>query len=69
MKKSFKVIVGTAIVALFCLITYVYFNVPGDEISVVSNITTSSNVVIRKSYHGTILGQYATFYLTSRVSL
>lgn len=33
MKKSFKVIVGTAIVALFCLITYVYFNVPGDEIS------------------------------------
>lgn len=52
MKKLFKLIVGTIIVILFCLIIYSYFNVSGDEITGVSNITTSSNVVIRKSYQG-----------------
>ncbi len=57
MKKSFKVIVGIVIVILFCLITYAYFNVSGDEIAGVSNITTSSNVVIKKSYQGTTIEQ------------
>ena len=52
MKKSFKLIVGIVIVTLFCSIIYSYFNVSGDEITGVSNITTSSNVVIRKSYQG-----------------
>ncbi|GAA0725188.1 hypothetical protein GCM10008905_20100 [Clostridium malenominatum] len=52
MKKLFKLIVGTIIVILFCLIIHSYFNVSGDEITGVSNITTSSNVVIRKSYQG-----------------
>lgn len=35
---------------LFCLASYSYFNVSGEEIIGVSNITTSSTVVIRKSY-------------------
>ncbi|WP_048601012.1 hypothetical protein [Rubeoparvulum massiliense] len=52
MKKSFKLIVGIATVILFCLMIYSYFIVSGDEIIGVSNITTTSNVVIRKSYLG-----------------
>lgn len=50
MKKSFKLIMGTVIIILFCLMIYSYFNVSGDEITGVSDITTSSDVVIRKSY-------------------
>ena len=50
MKKLFKLIVGIVIVLLFCIIIYSYFNVSGDEITGVPNITTSSNVVIKKSY-------------------
>lgn len=52
MKKSLKLIIGTVIVIVFCLIIYSYFNVSGDEIAGVSNITTSSNIVIKKSYQG-----------------
>lgn len=52
MKKSLKLIIGTAIVIVFCLIIYSYFNVSGDKIAGVSNITTSSNIVIKKSYKG-----------------
>ncbi|WP_313758387.1 hypothetical protein [Tissierella sp.] len=50
MKKSYRLIVGTVMVILFCLIIYSYFNVSGKEIIGVLNIKTSSNVVIRKSY-------------------
>ena len=52
MKKSLKLIIGTVIVIVFCLIIYSYFNVSGDEIAGVANITTSSNIVIEKSYQG-----------------
>lgn len=52
MKKSLKLIIGTVIVIVFCLIIYSYFNVSGDEIAGVSNITTSSNIVIKKNYQG-----------------
>ena len=52
MKKSLKLIIGTVIVIVFCLIIYSYFNVSGDEIAGVANITTSSNIVIKKSYQG-----------------
>lgn len=52
MKKSFKFIVGIVTIILFCLIIYSYFNVSGNEITGVSNMTTLSNVVIRKSYQG-----------------
>ena len=52
MKKSLKLIIGTVIAIIFCLIIYSYFNVSGDEITGVPNITTSSNIVIEKSYQG-----------------
>ncbi len=52
MKKLFKLITGAVIVIVLCLIIYSYFNVSGDEITDVSNITTSSNIVIKKSYQG-----------------
>ncbi len=52
MKKLFKLITGAVIVIVLCLIIYSYFNVSGDEITGVSNITTSSNIVIKKSYQG-----------------
>ena len=52
MKKSLKLIIGTVIAIIFCLIIYSYFNVSGDEIAGVANITTSSNIVIEKSYQG-----------------
>lgn len=52
MKKSLKLIIGIVMAVSFCLIIYSYFNVSGDEITGVSNIATSSNVVIRKSYQG-----------------
>jgi len=52
MKKSLKLIIGILIVIVFCLIIYSYFNISGDEIAGVSSITTSSNIVIQKSYNG-----------------
>lgn len=52
MKKSFRLIIGTGIFIVFCLITYSHFNVTGNEIIGVSKITLSSNIVIKKSYLG-----------------
>ena len=48
MKKPPKLTMGILIGILVCLIIYWYFNIPGSKIAGVSNITTSSNVVIRK---------------------
>jgi len=52
MKKSFKLIVGIVIVISLASIIYSYFNVTGDEIAGISDITVSSNIIIRKSYVG-----------------
>jgi hypothetical protein len=57
MKKTFKLITGTVIVIVLCLIIYSYFNVSGDEITGVSNITTSSNIVIKKGSQDDAKGQ------------
>lgn len=50
MKKLSKLIIIIVVFISLGLIVYSYFNVTGDEILGVSNITTSSSVIIRKSY-------------------
>lgn len=52
MRKSLKLTIGIVMVILLFLIIYSYFNISGEEIAGVSNITTSSNVVIKKDYQG-----------------
>lgn len=50
MKKLLKLIVAIVIIISLVSIIYSYFNVTGAEIAGVSDITASSNIIIRKSY-------------------
>lgn len=50
LRKFFKLTIGVVICILIYIVIYRYFNISGNKIIGISDLTTSSNVVIRKSY-------------------
>lgn len=51
MKKSYKIVIIIVFILLSIYFMYSYFNVKGNEIVGVSDISLTSSVIITKSYH------------------